>query len=147
MVSKKELKIEYKYIDFIRLIVDSYDYESNVCSATTTKNEKVIFDPFVCCGIIPEDAEDSEDPDLEFFRKIGESIVGHKFVVKPVSLINLPNPYICPYPCEIVATTWPGKISSSPTENCSARETIWRAKAVDIKHGISLSERSQKYKQ
>lgn len=68
---------------YISLIVNSYDFNRNVFSATTDKYEVVEFDPFAGGAI--EQAQD-----------IAPTIVGHTFVVKSLN----------PLPSEIVFTTW-----------------------------------------
>lgn len=74
---------------YISLIVNSYDFNRNVFSATTDKYEVVEFDPFVGCAI--------EQTDNEYYaQEIAPTIVGHKFVVKSLE----------PLPRELVFTTW-----------------------------------------
>jgi len=74
---------------YISLIVNNYDFNRNVFSATTDKYEVVEFDPFVGCAI--------EQTDEEYYdQSIAPTIVGHKFVVKSLA----------PLPSELVFTTW-----------------------------------------
>lgn len=74
---------------YTSLIVNSYDFNRNVFSATTDKYEVVEFDPFVACAI--------EQTDEEYYSQaIAPTIIGHKFVVKSLN----------PSPDEIVFTTW-----------------------------------------
>lgn len=74
---------------YISLIVNSYDFNRNVFSATTDKYELVEFDPFGGCAI--------EQTDEEYFTQaIAPTIVGHKFVVKSLN----------PLPSELIFTTW-----------------------------------------
>jgi len=73
----------------IGLIVNSYDFNRNVFSATTDKYQVVEFDPFVGCAI--------EQSDDEYYKQsIAPTIVGHKFVVKSLN----------PLPEELVYTSW-----------------------------------------
>lgn len=74
---------------YISLIVNNYDFNRNVFSATTDKYEVVEFDPFGGCAI--------EQTDEQYYnQEIAPTIVGHKFVVKSLS----------PLPSELVFTTW-----------------------------------------
>ena len=73
----------------ISLMVNSYDFNRNVFSATTDKYEVVEFDPFVGCAIEQEDKE-------YYAQSIAPTIVGHTFVVKSLS----------PLPEELVYTSW-----------------------------------------
>ena len=74
---------------YISLIVNSYEFNRNVFSATTDKYEVVEFDPFVG-GLI-------EQTDEQYYnQEIAPTIVGHKFVVKSLN----------PLPSELVFTTW-----------------------------------------
>lgn len=76
----------------IGLIVNSYDFNRNVFSATTDKYEVVEFDPF--CG------EAIRLSDEEYYNQsIAPSIIGHKFVVKSLT----------PLPEELVYTNWKDK--------------------------------------
>jgi len=75
--------------DYISLIVNSYDFNRNVFSATTDKYEVVEFDPFV--------GEAIEQTDEQYYQQdIAPTIVGHTFVVKSLN----------PLPSELVFTTW-----------------------------------------
>jgi hypothetical protein len=74
---------------YISLIVNSYDFNRNVFSATTDKYEVVEFDPFVGCAIVQTDEE-------YYKQEIAPTIVGHKFVVKSLN----------PLPEELIFTTW-----------------------------------------
>ena len=74
---------------YISLIVNNYDFNRNVFSATTDKYEVVEFDPFVGCAI--------EQTDEQYYnQEIAPTIVGHKFVVKSLN----------PLASELVFTTW-----------------------------------------
>ena len=74
---------------YISLIVNSYDFNRNVFSATTDKYEVVEFDPFVGCAI--------EQSDEEYFNQaIAPTVIGHKFVVKCLN----------PSPDDIIFTSW-----------------------------------------
>jgi hypothetical protein len=74
---------------YISLIVNSYDFNRNIFSATTDKYEVVEFDPFVGAAI--------EQTDEQYYKQeIAPTIVGHKFVVKSLS----------PLPSELIFTTW-----------------------------------------
>lgn len=74
---------------YISLIVNSYDFNRNVFSATTDKYEVVEFDPFVGGAI--------EQTDEQYYQQdIAPTIVGHTFVVKSLN----------PLPSELVFTTW-----------------------------------------
>ena len=76
---------------YISLIVNSYDFNRNVFSATTDKDEVVEFDPFV--------GEAIEQTDEQYYnQEIAPAIVGHRFIVKSLS----------PLPSGIVFTTYRG---------------------------------------
>jgi len=84
---------------YISLIVNSYNFNRNVFSATTDKYEVVEFDPFVGGAI---DLSDDE----YYKQSIAPTIVGHRFVVKSLN----------PLPEELVYTSW--------KENKDACDTI-----------------------
>ena len=76
---------------YISLVVNSYDFNRNVFSATTDKYEVVEFDPFV--------GEAIEQTDEQYYnQEIAPTIIGHRFVVKSLN----------PLPSELVFTTWKG---------------------------------------
>lgn len=73
----------------INLVVNSYDFNRNVFSATTDDGEVVEFDPFVGCAI--------ELTDEEYYKQeLASTIIGHKFAVNSLA----------PLPGELVSTTW-----------------------------------------
>jgi len=75
--------------EYISLIVNSYNFNRNVFSATTDKYEVVEFDPFVGCAI--------EQSDEEYYAQaIAPTVIGHRFVVKVLN----------PSPDDVVFTTW-----------------------------------------
>ena len=74
---------------YISLIVNSYEFNRNVFSATTDKYEVVEFDPFV--------GESIKLSDEEYYNQsVAPNIIGHKFVVKSLN----------PLPEELVYTSW-----------------------------------------
>ena len=80
---------------YISLIVNSYDFNRNVFSATTDKYEVVEFDPFIGCAI--------EQTDEEYFAQaIAPTVIGHKYVVKSLE----------PSPDDVVYTTWKKEITT-----------------------------------
>ena len=78
--------------NYTSLIVNAYDFNRNVFSATTDAYEVVEFDPFVGEAIRLSDDE-------YYNQSIAPSIVGHKFVVKSLE----------PLPEELVYTNWKDK--------------------------------------
>jgi len=73
----------------INLVVNSYDFNRNVFSATTDDGEVVEFDPFVGCAI--------ELTDEEYYKQeLAPTIIGHKFAVNSLA----------PLPGGLVSTTW-----------------------------------------
>ncbi len=74
---------------YTSLIVNSYNFNRNVFSATTDEYEVVEFDPFVGEAIKQSDAE-------YFAQSVAPTIVGHKFVVKSLE----------PLPEDLIYTSW-----------------------------------------
>lgn len=75
--------------DYISLIVNSYDFNRNVFSATTDKYRVVEFDPFVGEAIKMTDEQ-------YYSQDLAPTIIGHKFVVASLA----------PLPDELIFTTW-----------------------------------------